>query len=546
MCFENGGYTLGNQKTNFLRQGSILAMASIIVRLIGIVYRVPLANIIGDEGNGIYSAAFEVYSLALILSSYSLPLAVSKLLSAKLVVKQYRAAQQIFICTLIFAIVSGGLMALLIFFGAGFIEDHFYQKFTGIRVPLKVLAITIFVVALLGTIRGFFQARKTMIPTAVSQIIEQIINAAASIYFAYSFIRDNADSDIVAGYGAAGGTMGTLFGAVSGLLFLVFVYIIYHPILKKKLNRDHSPSEESYLEIYKMLLMTIFPVILSQAVYQASGVIDSMMFSNICTDEGVSTLYGIYSTKYRLLVNVPIAISSAMASSMIPTIVSSFTKKDRIAVKNKIAVSVKFNMIIALPCAVGLSVIGTPIVRLLFPGTNYELGGKLLMAGGIAVVFYALSTVTNAALQGINLMRMPVIHSSISLGIHVVLLFILLKWTPLGVYALVIGNVTFPLVVCILNAITIRDKLAYRQEIKESFILPAIASLIMGIFTFLIYKVGYLILESNAISVMFAIVVAVIVYFVLVIVLGAITEDDLPDFPMGMRIGRLAKKLHLM
>lgn len=246
MCFENGGYTLGNQKTNFLRQGSILAMASIIVRLIGIVYRVPLANIIGDEGNGIYSAAFEVYSLALILSSYSLPLAVSKLLSAKLVVKQYRAAQQIFICTLIFAIVSGGLMALLIFFGAGFIEDHFYQKFTGIRVPLKVLAITIFVVALLGTIRGFFQARKTMIPTAVSQIIEQIINAAASIYFAYSFIRDNADSDIVAGYGAAGGTMGTLFGAVSGLLFLVFVYIIYHPILKKKLNRDHSPSKESY------------------------------------------------------------------------------------------------------------------------------------------------------------------------------------------------------------------------------------------------------------------------------------------------------------
>ncbi len=535
-----------NRKTNFIRQGTILAMASIIVRMIGIVYRIPVANIIGDEGNGIYSAAYEIYNLALILSSYSLPLAVSKLLSAQLARKQYRIGRKIFIASLIFSCISGGLMALLIFFGAGLIEKHFYSNFTGISVPLKVLAITIFVVALLGTLRGFFQARKTMIPTAISQIIEQVVNAAGSIYFAISFLRNHADSGIAAGWGAAGSTMGTLLGAATGLFFLVFVYIIYHPIVKNQLRRDHSVSDATYGEIYRMLIATIIPVILGQTVYQLSGVIDSMMFSNLASGDNVSTIYGVYSTKYRLLVNVPIAIASAMASSLIPTLVADYTKRDLSGARRRIAISVKVNMIIAFPCALGLTVLGTPIVRMLFPSSDYKLGGYLLAAGSTAVIFYALSTVTNAALQGINLMRKPVIHAAISLGLHIVLVFVLLKFTRLGIYALVIGNVTYPMVVCLFNSLTLARSLDYRQEYRTSFLIPAICSLIMGGCASLIYHLGYATVHSNTIACLLAVLVAVIIYFVLIILLGGIRENDLPDFPMGMRIGRLAKKLHLM
>lgn len=535
-----------NRKNNFIRQGSILAMASIIVRLIGIIYRIPMSNIIGDEGNGIYGAAYEVYNLALILSSYSLPLAVSKLLSAKLVNKQYRASMQIFIAALTFAIASGSIMALLLFFGAGFIENTFYSNYTGIAVPLKVLAITVFVVALLGTLRGFFQARKTMLPTAISQILEQIVNAVASIYFAWSFIKGHADSELVDGWGAAGGTMGTLLGAITGLLFLVLVYIIYHPTVKNQIQRDHTPSYETYLDTYKMLIATIIPVILSQTVYQISGVIDSMIYSNLSKEEAVAATYGVYSSKYKLLVNVPIAISSAMASSMVPTIVGSFTKGDTPAIRKKIAMSVKFNMILAIPCAAGLTALGTPIVKLLFSNTDYELGGRLLLAGSLAVIFYALSTVTNAALQGINLMRIPVIHSAISLVIHILLVCILLIFTPLGIYSLVIGNVTFPLVVCILNARVLKQNLHYRQELKESFLIPLEASLVMAVCAYLIHLLVNAVFKSNAIACMLSIVIAVIIYFVLIILLGGIKEKDLPDFPMGMRIGRLARKLHLM
>ncbi len=535
-----------NRKTNFIRQGTILAMASIIVRMIGIVYRIPVANIIGDEGNGIYGAAYEIYNLALILSSYSLPLAVSKLLSAQLANKNYRTGKKIFAASFIFSCISGGIMALLIFFGAGFIEKHFYSNFTGISIPLRVLAITIFVVALLGTLRGFFQARKTMIPTAISQVLEQIINAAGSIFFAWSFIRGHAESEVVAGWGAAGSTMGTLLGAATGLFFLVFIYIIYRPTVNSQLRRDKSVDDTTYFEIYKMLIATIIPVILGQTVYQLSGVIDSMMFSKLATGDSVSTLYGVYSTKYKLLVNVPIAIASAMASSLIPTLVAAFTKGDKHGMKKKIAVSIKVNMIIAFPCAFGLTALGSPIVRMLFPSSDYKLGGYLLAAGSVAVIFYALSTVTNAALQGINLMRKPVQHAAISLVIHVVLIFILLKFTKLGIYSLVIGNVTYPLVVCVLNAISVERHIHYHQEYRTTFIVPAIASAVMGACAYLIYRVGYATVHSNVIACLLSIVVAVVVYFVLILLLGGLTESDLPDFPMGMRIGRVAKKLHLM
>lgn len=521
-------------------------MASIIVRMIGIVYRIPVANIIGDEGNGIYGAAYEIYNLALILSSYSLPLAVSKLLSAQLANKNYRTGRKIFIASLIFSCISGGIMALLIFFGAGFIEKHFYSNFTGISIPLRVLAITIFVVALLGTLRGFFQARKTMIPTAISQVLEQIVNAAGSIFFAWSFIRGHAESDVASGWGAAGSTMGTLLGAATGLFFLVFVYIIYRPTATSQLRRDRSVDDTTYLEIYKMLIATIIPVILGQTVYQLSGVIDSMMFSKLATGENVSTLYGVYSTKYKLLVNVPIAIASAMASSLIPTLVAAFTKGDKHGMKKKIAVSIKVNMIVAFPCAFGLTALGGPIVRMLFPSSDYKLGGYLLAAGSVAVIFYALSTVTNAALQGINLMRKPVQHAAISLAIHVVLIFILLKFTKLGIYSLVIGNVTYPLVVCVLNAISVERHIHYHQEYRTTFIIPAIASAVMGACAYLIYRVGYATVHSNVVACLLSIIVAVVVYFVLILLLGGLTESDLPDFPMGMRIGRVAKKLHLM
>lgn len=532
---------------HIIKQGTILAAASVISRIIGMLYRSPMAAVIGDKGNGLYSFAFEIYSIALILSSYSMPLAVSKLLSARFAKKEYKNADKIYKFAYIFAAVSGMVMALILFFGAGTIER--LSGHEGLALPLKVLAPTVFVVALAGTIRGFFQSRNTMMPTAVSQLSEQIINAIVSIVAAVILVRFAANEFDKARYGAAGGTIGTLFGALSSLMFLIFLFVIYKPRMKKHLSHDKVGVTVSNEEVLKLIVATIVPVILSQTVYQSIGVVDGFMFGNLYKGSDSTALYGIYSSKYRLMVNVPNAISSALASSMIPSLVSLYTLKNFVEFRARLKTSVKFNMIIAFPCAFGISALSGMIMKLLFPTTDTVISGRMLMYGSVAVLFYALSTVTNAALQGMDRMRLPVRHAAISLLIHIPLMVILLKFTKLGAHALVIGNIIYPLIVCALNWVSVARYANYRQEVKTTFIIPLLASSVMWIETFCLSRLMVKVLPvnyvTNALITIICIVNACLVYFIMLFVLKGVTREELKEFPMGGRMAKLADKLKI-
>lgn len=532
---------------HIIKQGTILAAASVISRIIGMLYRSPMAAVIGDKGNGLYSFAFEIYSIALILSSYSMPLAVSKLLSARFAKKEYKNADKIYKFAYIFAIVSGMVMALILFFGAGTIER--LSGHEGLALPLKVLAPTVFVVAIAGTIRGFFQSRNTMMPTAVSQLAEQIINAIVSIVAAVILVRFAANEFDKARYGAAGGTIGTLFGALSSLMFLIFLFVIYKPRMKKHLSHDKVGVTVSNEEVLKLIVATIVPVILSQTVYQSIGVVDGFMFGNLYKGSDSTALYGIYSSKYRLMVNVPNAISSALASSMIPSLVSLYTLKNFVEFRARLKTSVKFNMIIAFPCAFGISALSGMIMKLLFPTTDTVISGRMLMYGSVAVLFYALSTVTNAALQGMDRMRLPVRHAAISLLIHIPLMVILLKFTKLGAHALVIGNIIYPLIVCALNWASVARYANYRQEVKTTFIIPLLASLVMWIETFCLSRLMVKVLPvnyvTNALITIICIVNACLVYFIMLFVLKGVTREELKEFPMGGRMAKFADKLKI-
>lgn len=537
--------------SGFLKQGSILALASILVRIIGMIYRIPMTNIIGDEGNGIYSAAFEIYNILLIISSYGMPMAVSKMVSAKCEKKQYKDAYHVFACSLIFSVISGGAMALFVYFGADMLEKNFFSKYHGVALPLRVLAPTIFIVAVMGVFRGLFQGRKTMMPTAVSQIMEQIVNAFVSVAASYFLMRQYASSKKVAAWGAAGGTLGTCLGAVVAFVILFGIYLMYRPIMRKQKRRDHVSVGESLGVTYRLIFATVIPIILSQTVYQLSGIIDITIFNNAMGARGfsgseVSSLQGIYSSKYRLLVSVPIAISTAIASSMIPSLVASFTAKDYQGARRKIGTAIKFNMIIAFPSAMGLAVLAYPIIRLLFPSSEYVIGGTMLMTGSACVVFYALSTVTSGALQSIDKMNVPVINALISLVIHIILLYMLLMYTNLGVYALVIGNVTYPLVVCILNGSAVRKYLRYKQEITKTFCIPLLASFVMGIVTFAVYQAFFFLTHRIYIAIFPALFAAVATYFALVLKMGGLNRYELYEFPMGRRMSVIADKLHLL
>ncbi|MEE3393122.1 MAG: polysaccharide biosynthesis protein [Lachnospiraceae bacterium] len=535
----------------FLRQGSILALTSIIVRLIGLIYRIPLANIIGDEGNGIYSAAFEIYSILLIISSYGMPMAVSKMVSGKLVSHRFRDIRNILKCSLIFCACTGGAAALFVFFGSDMLEHVFFSKYRGIAIPLKILAPTIFIVAIMGVLRGFFQGFGTMMPTSVSQIIEQIVNAIVSIFAAYFLIIRHSADIFMPAYGAAGGTLGTCIGAISGLIFLIFIMAVFKIVIDAKVKRDHHSHFMADKEIFRLILWTVIPIVLSQTVYNISGIIDITIFNNVLGSKGlsaktISTWQGIYSTKYRLLVSVPIAISTAFASSMIPSLVKSFTENDLKTCHDKVDLTVKFNMLVAIPSAFGLAALSYPIIRLLFPASDYVMGGRMLILGSSCVIFYALSTVTSSVLQSIDRMNVPVINALISLGVHIVLVLLLLYLTPLGVYALVIGNVTYPLLVCILNAISVKKYLGLTQEMKKTFLIPVVVSVFMTVICLAVYALFKLLTHTLIIPVLLSVLVSVIVFFAGVLKLKVLDKNELYQLPFGRTIYSKAVRFGLM
>ncbi|HAB62259.1 MAG TPA: polysaccharide biosynthesis protein, partial [Lachnospiraceae bacterium] len=258
-------HATNKKQNNFIVQGSILAIASLLSRIIGLLYRVPMTNIIGDEGMGYYSNAFIIYNIALIVSSYSMPLAVSKLVAAYTVKREYKNSYRVFKAATLVAAISGLVVSLIIFFGADFFAGVIFKSPRS-AIPLRMVAPNIFLMAIIGTLRGYFQGKNTMMPTSASQLIEQIVNAFVSVFAAYNFMVANSASANIAAYGAAGGTLGTVVGSGAALVFLGLVYFAYSPIIKKQNRRDTMSPIEEYPDIYKMLLLTIAPVILSQTV----------------------------------------------------------------------------------------------------------------------------------------------------------------------------------------------------------------------------------------------------------------------------------------
>lgn len=550
------GSTTKKKNSDFIVQGSILAIAGIVVRLIGLVYRIPLQNKLGDDAMGIYSAAYNIYNIILLLSSYSIPLAVSKMVAARVSVKQYRNSFRIFKSSMIFSVSVGLAATAISYFGAGFFAEKVLNM-PDAKMAIQTLSPAIFIMSVLGVLRGYFQGQGTMIPTAVSQLLEQIVNAGISLIAALYLFGIGTSQDTLLGttnkagaYGASGATLGTVAGALTALLFCGFVFFVHYQVLSGKINRDKKNAVEPYSQLVRILVATIVPVILSTAIYNISSLVDNSVFGyyvkfNEISAEEYKTVWGVYSGKYTLLTNVPVAIANALASSVIPALVASVTRRDRGDTLLRVNMTIRFTMIIAIPCTVGLMVLAGPIIRLLYPGDD-GLASELLILGGAAVAFFSLSTVTNAILQGINKMTVPVRNALISLIIHVGVLFLLLYGLDMGIYGVVIANMLFGLTMCMLNSACISDYLQYRQEIKKTFVLPSVAAAIMGVAAWGVYHLAYMIFSSNAISTILAIVIAVVIYGVLLLLLKCVDEVELYDFPMGGRLVRLAKKVHLL
>lgn len=543
---------MAKKNDGFIMQAGILAMAGIICRIIGILYRSPLAAVIGDEGNGYYGSAYNIYAIILLISSYSIPSAISKVIAGKLALKEYRNAQRIFHCAFIYVIAVGGVASLFAFIAAGIPGLLVEENAANV---LRIFAPTIFFSGLLGVLRGYFQAHKTMVQTSISQILEQILNAVISILAAYLLKQTVIDKDLTtqAIYGAMGSALGTGAGVLIALAFMWLVYGMNRKVIAKRLKRDRSGNILSYSEIFKIIFFLVTPFILSTFIYNFSTSLDETIYRKILKlvknvdISQIATWYGIYSGKAVVISNIPIAIASAMSAAMIPSISGKFATGDIKGARDKVHTAILTTMLIAIPAAVGIGVLAKPVVSFLFPGqTSLDMAAGLLRALSITVVFYSLSTLTNAVLQGIGRVNIPVINAAIALAAQTIILIPCLWFTNLNLYSLVIAAVVYSLLMCILNGISVRKSLDYKQDVLKIFILPAAASVFMGAAAYGTYAGLFHLAESNVISLISAVIVGAAIYGILILKMGVLKRNDILAMPKGSKLAAMLEKLHLI
>lgn len=539
------------KRDGFIMQAGILAFAGIIVRIIGLLYNKPLVSIIGDEGFGYYDSAYAAYSIVLLISSYSIPSAVSKVIAQRLAVREYRNAHRIFQCAFIYVLVVGGIASLFVFFGADILV-----KMDSAVLPLRILAPTIFLSGILGVLRGYFQAHRTMLQTSISQILEQLVNAGMSIAMAYVLVQMVSDKDMTtkASYGAAGGTIGTGAGVFAALLFMAGIYALNRKTIQKRVERDTGHVDESYKDIFKMILMVVTPFILSTGIYNVNNFLDKTIYQQIMmevrhVEEALVATDLSAMAKGTKIANIPIALASAMATALIPGISSDFAKGDLISVRYKVAKSVKVTMLISIPSAVGLGVLSKPVMMVIFhqPET-LELASILLTCMAITVVLYALSTLTQAILQSVGRMKTPIINASAAVVIHAVLMIVMELFLDerYSLYYYVLATVIYALLLCILNQIVVHRALNYSQEVDKTFLRPIIAAAVMGGVSYGVYQGIYYLIKINIVALAIAVLIGAAVYFVMIIRWKAVSEDELKSMPKGYLIIEIAKKAGIM
>ena len=529
---------------NLAVQGGILAAASLIVRLIGFFYRIPLVRMLGKEGMGYYSSAFTVYSYLLVLSSYALPSALSKIISKKLALKRYREAHQIFRAALLLGLLLGVITSSILYFGADTLARLIGNE--GSAIGFKALSPSMLLFTFLAVFRGYFQGHNTMVPTAVSQIIEQVFNAAFSLGLAAIMLKESLQM------GAAGGTLGTAFGVAAGLMMMVVIYYFYRPTIHKRLKYDQTTIElPGVLTSWQIIYMTAIPMMIGSSIYNLSNMVDMVMFQRGLLylgykPEVVSNMYGLLESKYRLILTLPISIASALAAASIPSISASMARREYDVVKKKATMAVKTVLLISIPSAFGLGFMAKPILWMLFGTDNLETAALLMQIGAVSVIFFSISGISIGILQGINKMYVPVRNSIMGVVVKIIGFALLIYVFDTGLVGAVAINVVFSMIVASANFYSIHKEIKLSLNYKTVVVFPLIAAGLMSGVALLVYWMMMAGLNHNTASTMVAIVIAGLTYLAALLKLGGLTEEDMKVLPMGTKLTRVARALRLI
>ena len=526
------------KSNGFLTGAAILALAGLICRLIGVFFRVPLTNIVGNFGMGLYQMVFPLYSLLLVISSAGVPVAVSKMVAKEKAVGNIKSCKKILLNALVLLGAIGLVVSAIFIIFAYPIANLQGNKDVGII--YIAIAPSVFLVCMIASLRGYFQGLQNMVPTAVSQIIEQLVKVAAGITLALIFIK------ISVVWAVFGAILAVTISEIVALVFLAFTYLWHLRTAKRsqsattkssKTKKDESNKRHSFLVLRSSLswklmwqiLKQSFPVTLMASIFPLILVFDSMIVINMLTSAGVghktaTQLFGISSGAVHTLINLPAVLGVAVATAVVPT-VSSLLKQNKVEeLRSKMAMAVKITFLISLFFVVFYLAFAEKIIDLLYHGAfkdepaQLKLASNLMKIEAALILLMGISAVFTAMLQGADKAKFPLIALAIGGAAKIGFELAFIK-TSMGIYAVSIGNVICFAIAAVLTTAFALHFVKIRKGFMKILVKSVYLTITFGAFVLVISQImpenrWWVLLSGIIIFIIYVILVAIFKFFV--------------------------------
>ena len=526
-----------------LKGATILAIAGIVSKVFGAIFRIPLTNMIGAEGQSYYSAAYPVYQLLYTVATAGFPVAISRMVSERIARGDYINAHKSYKLALKVSAVLGIIAFAIMFAGAGAIA-RFYKN-PGAEASMRAVSFALLLTPFLASMRGYYQGRQEMKPTAVTEVIEQMARVAAGLSLAYIFYKTSLEK------AAAGATFGASAGVLVALIVMLFIYRSDRG-RRKKLTKDSILRKETDKQRLKELLIFVVPITIGSSIMPIMFNIDAAIVMRRLLATGwdmtqAKKLYGLMGGYTDPIVSMPLVFVDAICISLMPAVTTAFTLKNKAELDGHIKAGLKTMMVITYPCMIGLMVLAKPILTMLYFRKPDEAltAVPTLQILSVTIVLLAIMRAFSTSLQGIGKMLLPVWNLFLGAVVKTVVSYLLVGIPALNVNGAAIGSITAYITAGTLNFLALRKYAGVSLDVKSIFVTPLFAALIMGAGALATYKLFFLITSSNALSTMLAILIAVAVYFVTVFLTGAITREEIVMIPKGETIYRIAVRMKI-
>lgn len=531
-------------KDSFLRGAIILAVAGILVKVMGAFFRIPLGNLIGSNGMGYYQAAYPVYTLFLTLATAGFPTALAKLVSEKSAIGDHRGANKIFKVAYVVLLITGLISFSILFFGSNYIVTNL-MKNPGAHYAMLAIAPALLFVPAMSSYRGYFQGQRDMSKIAISQLIEQFFRVILGIGLAYYFMQDSGPK-----MGAAGAIAGATIGSIASMVYLIIIYIREGKKRKAQIKASKKFKEESIFKILSKILVVAVPITIGAAVMPLVNMVDNVIVTRRLMDGGYTleqavSLFGQLTGMAMAIVNLPTVITSAIGMSLVPSISESFALGRLEKARKETKSSIKITLLVVLPCAFGIASLAEPIMNLLYPAENGL--GSILFTVAPAIIFLGLIFSLNGILQGMGKPMIPVIALSIGMLFKIIISYSLTVIPEINVKGSGLGTVTAYAVASFIELYFVKKYMGVKFGKKEFIIKPLLTVATM----FASVKLSYTLIANilglgNTIGTIISIVIGAIVYVFVLLGLGGISKDEMLMLPKGNKIYSFLRKRNIM